>query len=283
LPVTNIFHPTDFSEASNVAFRHAMRMTLVTRGSLEILHVAPKGKAIGWSEYPHVRETLHKWGLLHEGFTIEDLTRKTGIKVRKSRAEGSNVVEATSQHIARHPVDMMVLSTEGRSGLAEIISPSVSTALAAAISRPTLFFREGVKGFVSPDGRLEGVNILIAVDDDPDPQLPFDYLPELSRLVGAQIRKVVSLHCGSALRNRPVAPASMDMTVFEHIDSDGDAVDTINAKAAEMQADIIIVTTAGPSSIRETLLGSTTRNIIRSAPCAVLSLPAPSYDAQPAV
>ena len=35
-----IFHPSDFSEASEVAFAHALKIALVTGSTLNVLHVA---------------------------------------------------------------------------------------------------------------------------------------------------------------------------------------------------------------------------------------------------
>ena len=38
--IRTILHPTDFSDASEVAFVHALKLTLVTRGQLHVLHVS---------------------------------------------------------------------------------------------------------------------------------------------------------------------------------------------------------------------------------------------------
>ena len=61
-----IFHPSDFSEASEVAFAHALKIALVTGSTLNVLHVAEKGNP-DWSEFPGVRSTLERWRLIPKG------------------------------------------------------------------------------------------------------------------------------------------------------------------------------------------------------------------------
>lgn len=40
-----IFHPTDFSPASEVAFDHALKLALASQGSLTIFHLARETEA----------------------------------------------------------------------------------------------------------------------------------------------------------------------------------------------------------------------------------------------
>src|SRR5215213_9448979 len=61
--IARIFHPSDFSEASEVAFAHALKAALVTHSVLDVLHVTA-GHDIDWADFPGVRETLARWGLL---------------------------------------------------------------------------------------------------------------------------------------------------------------------------------------------------------------------------
>ena len=56
-----ILHPTDFSEASEVAFVHALKLTLLTRGRLHVLHVSAHEGPVRWRTFPGVREALERW------------------------------------------------------------------------------------------------------------------------------------------------------------------------------------------------------------------------------
>jgi nucleotide-binding universal stress UspA family protein len=56
-----VLHPTDFSEASEVAFVHALKLTLAMQGRLHVLHVASRGGPVRWRSFPGVREALERW------------------------------------------------------------------------------------------------------------------------------------------------------------------------------------------------------------------------------
>jgi hypothetical protein len=59
----SIFHPSDFSEASEVAFVHDLKMALVAGAKLTMLHVEASFGA-EWQDFPGVRDTLERWGLI---------------------------------------------------------------------------------------------------------------------------------------------------------------------------------------------------------------------------
>jgi nucleotide-binding universal stress UspA family protein len=54
----------------------------------------------------------------------------------------------------------------------------------------------------------------------------------------------------------------------------GDVVEEILAAAAECQADLIVMATAGHQGFLDALRGSTTERVLRHAPCPVLAVPA---------
>src|SRR4030095_14022938 len=62
-----ILHPTDLSEASEVAFAHALKLTLAMQGRLHVLHVSSHGGPVRWQSFPGVREALERWGMLPAG------------------------------------------------------------------------------------------------------------------------------------------------------------------------------------------------------------------------
>ncbi|PYS71622.1 MAG: hypothetical protein DMF69_09750, partial [Acidobacteria bacterium] len=64
--IESVLHPTDFSEGSKVAFHHALKAALLAKSRLTLLNVSPDG-ASQWDDFPGVRETLERWGLLPKG------------------------------------------------------------------------------------------------------------------------------------------------------------------------------------------------------------------------
>jgi len=67
-PLIRIVHPSDFSEASRVAFAHALKIALQSKAELEIVHVQPhrigEEKDVHWTDFPDVRVTLARWNIL---------------------------------------------------------------------------------------------------------------------------------------------------------------------------------------------------------------------------
>jgi len=59
--IYSVFHPTDFSDASMLAFAHALKIALSIQGKLDILHVDTQNQA-DWEDFPGVRQMLERWG-----------------------------------------------------------------------------------------------------------------------------------------------------------------------------------------------------------------------------
>jgi hypothetical protein len=64
--IDSVLHPSDFSEASEVACAHALKMALIARSRLTLFHVFPDMTA-EWRDFPGMRQTLERWGLLPAG------------------------------------------------------------------------------------------------------------------------------------------------------------------------------------------------------------------------
>jgi nucleotide-binding universal stress UspA family protein len=50
-----LLHPSDFSEASLVAFAHALKVALISKSKFVLIHVSDSGK-MDWTKFPGVRE-----------------------------------------------------------------------------------------------------------------------------------------------------------------------------------------------------------------------------------
>src|SRR5947207_3213818 len=107
-PAPAVFHPSDFSAASEIAFAHALKIALVSSATLHILHVSDPSH-VPWGEFPAVRDTLERWGLIPAGSPRRAVTR-LGIEVRKVVRHDSDPVKASLRFLARHPADVVVLA-----------------------------------------------------------------------------------------------------------------------------------------------------------------------------
>src|SRR5262245_4702657 len=111
-----IFHPTDFSAASNVAFAHALKLATHYDGKLTMLHTEAEASAMHWSEFPSVRHTLERWGFLPRGSGKDALTA-LGLSVAKITAREGNPVTGALDYLNKHPHDLIVLATHQYDGL----------------------------------------------------------------------------------------------------------------------------------------------------------------------
>ena len=166
-----ILHPTDLSEASQVAFAHALRLATHNKAFLSLLHVcADDTKPVPWGDYPSVRETLARWGLLASGARRSDVARQLGLRVEKVVGYESNVTDAIVGFLRERAVDMIVIATEGRTGLPRWIKPSIAEPVAQRANVPTLFVPHGARSCVSlDDGHVTLDNVLIPVAWNPQP------------------------------------------------------------------------------------------------------------------
>ena len=123
--VRHTFHPTDFSPASMASFGHALKLSLGMRSDLTIMHVDPARADPDFEEFPRVRATFIRWGLLKEGATKEDLLA-LDIGVRKIRAMAETPVPSILQLLWRRPADLMVLATHPQDRLAQWLSEPIA-------------------------------------------------------------------------------------------------------------------------------------------------------------
>ena len=164
--IRSVFHPTEMSAESHVAFNHAFGIALGNQSFLDILHVNPKkwGEP-DWSGFPQVRETLVRWGLLEEQSPKEAVGDKLGIQVRKVGLHGGTPLAAIADFLEKELSDLIVLATEGRDGLPRWLNPSVSERLARRSKTTTLFVPSNASEFVSADdGSIRLSRVLVAVD-----------------------------------------------------------------------------------------------------------------------
>jgi hypothetical protein len=111
-----IFHPSDFSPASEVAFGHALKIAMQSKAKLDIMHVeTPVGpEKPYWLDFPAVRATLTRWGILPEGVRPSEVA-KAGVRIRKILASSTAPVETMLRHFDKFPPDLIVLHPpEGR-------------------------------------------------------------------------------------------------------------------------------------------------------------------------
>jgi nucleotide-binding universal stress UspA family protein len=272
----SILHPTDFSASSQAAFEHALKIAVANRSRLGISHVETKGgDGPAWTDYPQIRETLERWALLDKGSTRQDVSDRLGVRVKKVERISKEPLQAIVRFLEQERADLIVLSTEGREGLPGWLHPSFSEALVRRTLVATLFVPEGARGFVAhADGALTLRRVLVPIDRKPHPGVGIDVAGGLLRSLDVPSPTIETLHVGEAADSPPVDPPEGLACRFEQVTRSGKPIDEILKRASELEADLIVMVTEGRHGFLDALRGSTTEQVLRRAPCPVLSVPA---------
>lgn len=266
-----IVHPSDFSQASETAFAHALKIALHSRAELELVHVEPhrigSDRDVHWADFPAVRATLSRWKLL----SAEDIAA-TGVRVKKVLNSESDPLEAMLDYCRNHPPDLLVLATHQREGLSRWLHKAVAEPLARRSRAMTLFVPQRGRGFVSPvDGAVTLRRILVPVDHAPSGQAALEEAYFLA--AGFDRRGVVFklLHVGTGMPTLylPHRPGWR----WEKRVVPGDPVERILKEEAEWSPDLVVMASQGHRDFLDALRGSTTERVLRGAHCPVLAVP----------
>jgi nucleotide-binding universal stress UspA family protein len=269
--IMSIFHASDFSEASATAFVHALKIALVTEATLMMLHVDPNYGA-DWSDFPGVRTTLERWGLIPKG-SPKSAVGLLGIDVTKVIATSSRPVKACLDFLSKHPAELIVLAIHQYEGNVRWLQKRVAEPVAHAAGQMTLFIPEGVPGFVSPDdGSISLHNILIPVAKKPHAQPAVDAVVRMIHALQLPAGNVTLLHAGPAEEIPALQVAADPGWNWKFKARDGEPVEVILQAATDASADLIVMTTEGPHGFLDALRGSTSTRVLRACRCPVLSL-----------
>jgi nucleotide-binding universal stress UspA family protein len=267
--VKSIFHPSDFSAASESAFAHALAIALIRKTTLVIMH-ARRGEREDWSRFPAVRKTLARWQVLDRGSNPFEVFQRLGIAVTKVSTRG-DPVRASIRQIHKQNPDLIVLATRGRHGLPLWLKPSIAQAIARRTNAMTLFVPRGCRGVVSLDGDIRLRRILLPIDHKPNAQEAVTRAARAAEALGDETVEIVLIHVnGDVLPhfNRPESEAY----VWKELRRKGDVVTAI--LDAAKKADLIVMATEGRHGIFDALRGSVAERVVRGAPCPVLAVPA---------
>ncbi len=270
-----IFHPSDFSDASNVAFVHALKLAVLANGRLTILHAGAEG---GKQEFPGVRRTLERWEMLPPGSPKEAIF-SVGLDVQKIAMPHSDPAPAVLHYLGEHPHDLIVLATHQRDGFNRWTHKQVAEPIAWRSGEMTLFIPHGSEGFVSLEsGAVSLRNVLIPVDHSPDPRIAVDGAVALAHALECHGVVFTLLHVGEEDRFPEVVMSERETWQWRKTYKQGHVEQQILQAAHECRADLIVMTTMGHHGFLDALRGSTTERIVRNSTCPVLALPAYGND-----
>ncbi len=272
----HVFHPSDFSPASETAFAHALKAALVAKADLTMLHVSTNHET-EWTEFPGVRATLERWDLLPKDSARVDVS-KLGIKVKKVQTIHEDPVQSVTDYLSTHGTDLIVLATDQDKGKAQWLSKSVATPIARKSHQMTLFIPKGVDGFVSVrDGSISLESILIPVASSPPAQSAVQAAVRIARRLNRPSGVFTLLHVGEKEGMPDFHLPDLPGWSWNSVSRKGEVIDVIHEMAQEVKADLLVLTTEGRNGFLDALRGSHSERILRRSPCPLLAIPASGF------
>jgi nucleotide-binding universal stress UspA family protein len=270
--IDSVLHPTDFSEASRVAFHHALKASLLARSKLTLLNVSSDGQS-EWTDFPGVRETLERWGLLAAG-SPRSAVADLGIEARKVVAQKSDPVEAVLSYLQKHPADLIVLATHQREGRVRWLGKSVAEPVARKAEEMTLFIPGKSDGFISADdGTVKLTNILIPVAATPRPQPAVEAAARLVKGLDSPQGTFTLMHVGQTNTMPGVRRPEVSGWKWKKEVRSGDVIQGIVDAANEIDADLIVMATDGRNGFLDGLRGSHSERVLRLTSSPLLTVP----------
>lgn len=169
--------------------------------------------------------------------------------------------------------DLLVVGTHGRTGLAQIVSESVSESVARNIPVPTLFVPLSGNGLADPStGAVRLQRIVVAAGDALATRTGIEAAVWLARAVGAERVELVLLHVDDGTEAPEFGDVPAGFSIVRR-SARGSLTSAIVDGAAGLEACAIVMATRGHDGVMDTLTGSHTEHVLRKVACPLLSVP----------
>ena len=272
----HVFHPSDFSAASDTAFAHALKVALTVKATLTIFHVSPDQEE-NWTEFPGVRRTLERWGILPKD-SPKSAVPQLGIAVKKVIAQGKDPVKSVLGFLELHPCDLIVLATQQDKGQVLWLENSVAEPVARESHLMTLFIPADGEGFVSlKDGSVSLKNILIPVAPTPKAQPAIQAAVRIVEQLDCSTGQFTLLYVGDDSEMPEVSCPELPGWAWVKLSRKGDIVQVILQTARGIEADLIVMSTEGRHGFLDALRGSTSEQVLRQCASPLLAIPINSW------
>lgn len=273
--IRHVVHPSDLSEASRLAFAHALKAALIAKGKLSLIHET-KDEGREWSDFPSVHGMLERWGILPAG-SAPEATENLGLDVAKIIGNSSDPVKGVLTYLHEHGADLIVIATQHHHGF-DWLHKSVSEPIARKSREMTLFVPANGRGFVSPeDGSVSLRNILIPVAETPGAQPAILGAARLVRQLQCERGHITLLHVGEK-DPKPETPVVAGWG-WRRLRKKGNVIEVILETAQKLEADLIVMSTDGRNGFLDAVRGSHSERVLRDTACPLLAIPESSHAA----
>jgi nucleotide-binding universal stress UspA family protein len=298
ITIRRILCPTDMSELSGRAFRHAMAFAKWYEAELDVLYVVP-----AVVPHPGVMPPGPSWALFdpEARSQVEDElhyfvapAENEGIHVRRTIRDGDVVAEILKEARAI-PADLMVMGTHGRGGFERWILGSITEKAMRKAPCPVLTVPPAgadqpldpvqLKKILCPvdfsDASMTALRHALSLAEEADAELVVLHVLEWGSEAEPQLQPGLSappeyhrlLEQNARERLRSAIPdEAREWCHPEEVVVFGRAYQQILTEAKQRQAQMIVMGVHGRSALDILLFGSTTHHVIRVACCPVLTI-----------
>lgn len=158
IQLKRILHPTDFSDSSNHAARHAIALADVFGAELHLVHIISSLGASLPDIAAGIAKHVDDYGELVNQLKsdamqkMDELTKTDGfpdIAVTCLAEEGNPFLQII-RYAREHEIDLIVIGTHGRTGLSHVLMGSVAERVVRKAPCPVLSVRPEGHEFVMP-------------------------------------------------------------------------------------------------------------------------------------
>ena len=273
-PIGTVFYPSGFAESGEVAFIHALKITMANQGLLWMLNV--ESSSVQDSEdhqFPGIQRTLERWGTIPEDSPKSEVVR-LGFDVQKITATSQTPIDKCIEFLSFYRVDLVVLTIRQHDSIVSWFEKTIAQPISRVSGQPTLFIPKDVDGFVSKsDGSVRLNNILIPITGKPCPGESLDFAKRLIQSLQLPSGTVTLLHVGTLDTLPHIQPPDVAGWSWVVQVLPGNPADTILRQAELLDADLIVMTTDGPDRFLDKFLGTTSERVLRKSNCPIVVLP----------
>jgi nucleotide-binding universal stress UspA family protein len=218
---------------------------------------------------------LHAWGLLEAHTPRKVVFPRLGVHVTKAAIPEKNPLRGIVKSVGSDPVDLVVLSTEGREGLPRSFQPSVAEGVVRHLHAPALFVPSAAGGFADANtDELSLRSVLIPLTHDLSPQRAVDTCIAILETLVVTPQCIDLVHIGTdcpTVNTSAQGGWNWQQHVFE-----GEAVESLLAAAHNLSPDLVVIPTKGHHGFLDAFRGGDTERLVRHAPWPVLAVPVTS-------
>lgn len=295
---THILCPTDLSESSVRPLTYAAALIRWYKAQLTVLHVVPTFepmlvRSASLDEAVQMVSPVSREEVLAELRRVVDTAGAGSINATLAAEAGDPSRTIVDQAVAI-PADLVVMGTHGRSGFERFMIGSVAEKVLRKAPCPVLMVPPHVTAMLPAEVRFK--NILCPMDFSPSALQAFGFALDLARQADGSVTVLHVIewlaeeeprahahfkvpeyrqHLIDAARQRVqalVAEEPRTWSAIQDIVVLGRAHREILRIAADSAADLIVMGAQGRGGLGLALFGSTTQQVVRAAPCPVLTV-----------